>query len=74
MASVFKRIEWILTLMVWILSATTASGQTTIFTYQGKLTESGVPANRYYEFEFTLFDALTLFPLLRSTRRSTRYR
>jgi hypothetical protein len=60
MALVFKRVDLILTLMVWIvLSATTASGQTTIFTYQGKLIESGVPANGSYECEFTLFDALT---------------
>jgi len=29
------------------------------FTYQGKLTDGGVPANGHYEFEFKLFDALS---------------
>src|SRR5262249_45185567 len=35
------------------------SAQTTEFTYQGKLTDSGNPANGQYDFQFTLFDALS---------------
>lgn len=31
----------------------------TVFTYQGKLEDNGVPANGLYDFEFRLFDALT---------------
>src|ERR1044072_7708781 len=33
-----------------------ASAQTTAFTYQGKLNESGNLANDQYDFQFTLFD------------------
>lgn len=34
-----------------------AKGQTTQFTYQGRLTESGNPANSSYDFQFKLFDS-----------------
>src|SRR5258708_12263487 len=34
-----------------------ASGQVTEFTYQGRLKDSGSPANATYDFEFALFDA-----------------
>lgn len=34
-------------------------GQTTEFTYQGRLTESASPATGNYDFEFTLFDGAT---------------
>ena len=34
-----------------------ASGQTTAFTYQGFLSDSGVPANGTYDLTFTLFNA-----------------
>src|ERR1043165_6112574 len=33
--------------------------QTTLFTYQGKVTDAGTPANGSYDFEFRLFDALS---------------
>lgn len=36
-----------------------ASAQTTEFTYQGNLKDSGAPANANYDFEFALFDALS---------------
>lgn len=36
-----------------------ANAQTTAFTYQGKLTESNLPANAAYDFQFKLFDALS---------------
>lgn len=41
-------------------SATAVGAQTTgPFTYQGKLSVSGSPANSNYDFEFKLFDSLT---------------
>jgi hypothetical protein len=36
-----------------------AYGQDTGFTYQGRLINSGLPANGVFEFEFKVFDALT---------------
>src|SRR5215204_5657065 len=38
------------------LAAFAVSAQTTGFTYQGKLSDGGVPANGNYEMRFTLFD------------------
>ncbi len=40
-------------------SAAGAEPLSTAFTYQGRLTDGGQPANGSHEFEFTLFDALT---------------
>ena len=40
-----------------VLAAATCFAQTSAFTYQGKLGNSGVPANGDYQFEFKLFDA-----------------
>jgi len=34
-----------------------ALAQTTSFTYQGRLTDGGTPANGTYEIQFTLWDA-----------------
>lgn len=44
-----------------VLAALTAPAQqtTTAFTYQGRLLDAGVPANGYYDFQFTLHDAPT---------------
>src|SRR2546429_9817275 len=42
----------------WLL-ATNASAQTTSFTYQGRLTDGGTPANGNYDLQITLFDSLT---------------
>src|SRR5262249_39065489 len=36
-----------------------ASAQTTAFTYQGKLADTGTPANGNYDFQFKLFDQLS---------------
>ncbi len=46
----------LLTLVVFVAPAATA--QTTGFTYQGKLTDAGNPANGNYDLQFKLFDAL----------------
>lgn len=48
-------------LMVW-LAVAAAQAQTslgTVFTYQGRLTESGGPADGLYDFEFRLYGAAT---------------
>ena len=37
--------------------ASTARGQGSVFTYQGRLSESGGPANGMYAMQFTLKDA-----------------
>ncbi len=46
-------------IFIFLFSATTAVAQTTTFTYQGKLTDGGSPANGNYDLQFTLWDALT---------------
>jgi hypothetical protein len=40
-----------------LLAAQTALAQSSVFTYQGRLTDEGVPSNGTYELEFKLFDA-----------------
>ena len=42
--------------MLWLLSASSAHAQGTAFTYQGKLTDAGNPANNTYDLQFKLFD------------------
>ena len=45
---------------VWLLLfSITLVAQTTAFTYQGKLADNGNPANGHYDFQFSLFDALS---------------
>ncbi len=45
-----------------LLLATLANGmaQTTAFTYQGKLTDTGSPASGNYDMQFKLFDTVTV--------------
>jgi len=42
-----------------LLGATTAFAQTSSFSYQGKLTDSGTAANGNYDFQCALWDSLT---------------
>jgi hypothetical protein len=42
------------------LCAQAALVQTTVFTYQGKLTDAGNPANGNYDLQFKLFDTRAL--------------
>jgi hypothetical protein len=51
----FKNISLIILTMV--LSAGAIFGQTSGFTYQGRLTDGGTPANGNYDLQFALFDA-----------------
>lgn len=49
---------WRLALLlgVLLLGASGGMAQTTAFTYQGKLTDSGTPASGTYDMQFKLFD------------------
>ncbi len=49
----------LLTIFALLLAVNQATGQGTTFTYQGRLDDSGSPANGSYDITFTLFDALT---------------
>jgi hypothetical protein len=51
-----------------LLLVSTAAGQTTAFTYQGKLTDSGNLANGNYDLQFKLFDALSAGTQLGTTQ------
>lgn len=42
-----------------LLGSSVTWAQTTSYTYQGRLTDSSLPANGSYEFQFKLFDALS---------------
>src|SRR3989454_4591967 len=42
-----------------LVGETAALGQTTSFTYQGRLTDGGTPANGNYDLQFALFDSLS---------------
>lgn len=49
----------VVTLSVVILLCVGASAQTTEFTYQGSMKDNSAPADGSYDFEFSLFDAVT---------------
>jgi hypothetical protein len=49
----------IIALALACAGAHTVCAQSTVFTYQGRLMQSGLPANGLYEMQFTLFDAAT---------------
>ena len=45
-------------LLVLASAGATRGQQTTAFTYQGRLTDAGAPANNNYDLQFTLWDAV----------------
>src|SRR5437764_3060225 len=45
--------------LMTIVSATTVFAQSSSFSYQGRLADSGLPASGSYDFQFKLFDAVT---------------
>ena len=51
---------WIVTLALVLWASATVFGQGTVFTYQGKLSDTGNPANGQYDFQFKLFDSQTV--------------
>src|SRR5262245_46858802 len=50
--------QLVMLLLALLLSASAIQAQTTQFTYQGRLTDSSLPANGSYDFQFKLFDSL----------------
>ena len=56
--------------LVILLGATAASAQTTSFTYQGRLTDGGTPANGNYDLQFALWTSLTNGVQVGSTQTS----
>ena len=53
------------------VNATAANAQSTAFTYQGRLSDQGAPANGAYDFQFSLYDAPTNGNHLGSTLTGT---
>lgn len=49
----------LITVAILLNCCAVANSQTTAFTYQGKLTDGGAPANAIYDLEFKLFDDIT---------------
>jgi hypothetical protein len=54
-----RQLIWAVGISLTLLLSHTATAQTTAFTYQGKLTDSGNLANGQYDFQFKLFDAVS---------------
>src|SRR5690349_10170191 len=54
--------QWIYTFIILpvLLNVSITLAQTTAFTYQGKLTDNGTPANGNYDLTFKLFDTPTI--------------
>lgn len=58
--NLFRKISFALILLFLILAgATAANGQSTSFTYQGRLTDGSTAANGNYDLQFALFDSLS---------------
>jgi hypothetical protein len=55
-----------------VLTVAFAQAQTSTFTYQGRLSDGGTPANGTYDLQFKLYDALTLGNLQGSPDTVTR--
>ena len=51
------KLRILFTFVLFLVGNNIVSGQTTGFTYQGRLTDGALPANASYDFEFRLFDA-----------------
>ncbi|HAB19619.1 MAG TPA: hypothetical protein PLX89_26405 [Verrucomicrobiota bacterium] len=51
------RFSLLLALLYFLASVIHITAQSAAFTYQGRLTSGGGPANGRYDFQFTLFDA-----------------
>jgi hypothetical protein len=56
-AVVNRRIQFVLPLLLCATLKVAAQG--TAFNYQGRLTDTGAPANAAYDFRFTIFNAVT---------------
>lgn len=49
----------IMTLLIIVASVSLVEAQQTAFSYQGKLTDNGAPANGNYDLQFDLWSAIT---------------
>jgi hypothetical protein len=54
----FDQIRLINIVFIFVFAALSIAAQTTAFTYQGKLSDAGFPANANYDMRFGLFDAI----------------
>ncbi len=59
MCQELAKFKLLLFTLMLLLTAHTSLAQSSAFTYQGRLTDSGAPSNGTYELEFKLYDALT---------------
>src|SRR5262252_9583525 len=59
MRSIYVVCQATLLALIVLTMANSASAQTGAFTYQGRLTDGGMPANGTYDLQFTLWDTLT---------------
>lgn len=66
-----KSITFVALVLACGLSASLIQAQTTAFTYQGRLTDSSLPANGNYDFQFKLFDAVSAGTQIGSTLAPT---
>jgi trimeric autotransporter adhesin len=66
-----KFITFVALVLACCLSASLIQAQTTAFTYQGRLTDSSLPANGAYDFQFKLFDAVSAGTQIGSTLAPT---
>lgn len=58
--NILTKLSRLFILMILLsLAANPAQAQTSTFSYQGRLTDGGTPANGTYDLQFTLWDALT---------------
>ena len=56
----YPLLRMLLSSLVWLSAVSPAFAQSTTFTYQGKLADSGNPADGQYDFQFKLFDTSTV--------------
>src|SRR6266446_4014332 len=59
-ANTFNRVALALGfVLIFLCVSKVEAQQTTLFTYQGRLTDGGTPANGNYDLQFALFDSLS---------------
>jgi hypothetical protein len=54
------RVNILIVFILGMVSSNVTLAQTTAFTYQGKLSDAGLPANGNYDMQFKLFDTVTV--------------
>src|SRR5436190_16703660 len=59
LAPIQRRRCYLYLVLLVLISFSAANAQSTAFTYQGRLTDGGTPANASYDLQFTVWDALS---------------